>query len=61
MQSKYTAPAADVCKFDTVTPMLRGLGWLRGRSIAKNDPYFPELVEEFLYALEQEIDFNKDG
>lgn len=59
--SKYTCPSADVCKFDTNAPLLRGLGWLRGRSITKTDPYFSELVEEMVYSLEQEVDFDKDG
>lgn len=53
---EYTLPGVveGIHKIPT-SALVKGLTWLRTRASIKDDPYFAEFHEEFLYALQEEI------
>lgn len=61
-QTAWTLPGAAENVLKIPIPLLhKALTWQRGRSLAKDDPYFEQFVTEFFHAWEVETDIKGDG
>ncbi|PKY06744.1 cytochrome P450 [Aspergillus campestris IBT 28561] len=61
-QTAWTLPGAAENVHKIPIPLLhKGLTWQRGRSLAKDDPYFQQFVTEFFHAWEVETNITGDG